>query len=56
VSITIFDAALLYLNTLGQFIENDMTSAINSDACYLAALGLSSYTEILGELYSGGRR
>lgn len=33
-------------------IQNDILCAINCKANYLAALGLSTYTEILGGLYS----
>ncbi|MGC1928056.1 MAG: hypothetical protein WA667_03725 [Candidatus Nitrosopolaris sp.] len=33
--------------------QNDIPSAISCKANYLVALGLSTYTEILGGLYSG---
>jgi hypothetical protein len=46
--------ALNYLDTFRDFvIVNDIPAAINGKANYLAALGLSNYTEIIGGLYSG---
>ena len=42
-----------YLDILRDFINNDIPAAINGKANYLAALGLSTYTEILGGLYCG---
>jgi hypothetical protein len=46
--------ALSYLNTFREFIiDRDMPAAIKGNAIYLAALGLCTYTEILGGLYSG---
>ena len=46
--------ALIYLDSFRKFvIENDIPAAIKGNANYLAALGLSSYTEILGGLYCG---
>ena len=44
---------LNYLDILKTFIDKDITVAINGNANYLAALGLCTYTEILGGLYSG---
>ena len=51
-SITV-DQAINYLDILHKFIENDISAAIKAEANYLAALGLSTYTEIMGGLYSG---
>ena len=46
------DEALNYLDTFRKFIiNNDIPAAINGNANYLAALGLSAYTEIMGGLY-----
>jgi hypothetical protein len=46
--------AFNYLDTFREFvIVNDIPAAINGKANYLAALGLSNYTEIIGGLYSG---
>ena len=53
VSSVTLPAALNYLDILKTFIDRDITVAINGDANYLAALGLCTYTEILGGLYSG---
>jgi hypothetical protein len=48
------DEALNYLDVFREFvIKNDIPLAINGNANYLAALGLSVYTEILGGLYCG---
>jgi hypothetical protein len=48
------DEALNYLDTFRKFIiNNDIPAAINGNANYLAALGLSAYTEIMGGLYCG---
>lgn len=52
-SISITDA-LNYLDTFREFIiDNDIPAAINGNANYLAALGLSAYTEIMGGFYCG---
>jgi hypothetical protein len=46
--------ALRFLDTFCEFvIINDIPAAINGQANYLAALGLSTYTEVLGGLYCG---
>ena len=45
--------ALNYLDVLREFIIKDIPVAISGKANYLAALGLSAYTEILGGLYCG---
>jgi hypothetical protein len=46
--------ALNYLDTFREFaIKRDIPTAIGGGALYLAALGLSTYTEILGGLYAG---
>ena len=43
-----------FLNIFRKFvIEKDIPSAIDGKANYLAALGLSTYTEVLGGLYCG---
>jgi hypothetical protein len=48
------DEALNCLDTFHKFIiNNDIPAAINGNANYLAALGLSAYTEIMGGLYYG---
>jgi hypothetical protein len=48
------DDAIKYLDTFRIFvIQNDLRCAISCKANYLAALGLSTYTEILGGLDSG---
>jgi hypothetical protein len=48
------DEALNCLDTFHKFIiNNDIPAAINENANYLAALGLSAYTEIIGGLYYG---
>ena len=45
---------LNYLDTFRDFvIINDIPAVINGKANYLAALGLSNYTEIMGGLYYG---
>jgi hypothetical protein len=54
-SITI-TKAVSYLGTLREFINNDIPAAINGNANYLAALGLSAYTEHVGGLYCGDLR
>jgi hypothetical protein len=41
------------MDTLRDYMYNDIQGAIKVDANYLAALGLSSYTEHLGGLYLG---
>jgi hypothetical protein len=45
--------ALNYLDTFREFINNDIPAAISENANYLAALGLSAYTEHVGGLYRG---
>jgi hypothetical protein len=46
--------AINYLDTVREFIiEKDIPVAIRGNANYLAALGLSTYTEVLGGLYCG---
>lgn len=46
--------ALKFLDIFRDFVINqDLPAAINGQANYLAALGLSTYTEVLGGLYSG---
>jgi hypothetical protein len=46
--------ALNYLDILREYmIDRDTQAAIDREAFYLAALGLSTYTEILGGLYCG---
>lgn len=45
--------ALNYLDILREFIIKDIPVAISGKANYLAALGLSTYTETLGGLYCG---
>jgi hypothetical protein len=53
-SIISLQDALNYLDTFREFvIDNDIPKAIEGKAIYLAALGLSTYTEILGGLYCG---
>ena len=53
-TVVTIDDAIKYLDTFRNFvIQNDIPSAISCKANYLAALGLSTYTEILGGLYSG---
>ncbi len=48
------DDALCYLDTFRDFIiNNDIPTAIKGNANYLAALGLSTYTEVMGGLYCG---
>lgn len=42
-----------YIDTVKDFTYKDIQVAIDGDANYLAALGLSTYTEILGGLYAG---
>ncbi|MGA7367523.1 MAG: hypothetical protein WBX01_00200 [Nitrososphaeraceae archaeon] len=42
-----------FLNTFRNFVVHDITNAITGKANYLAALGLSVYTEQLGGLYNG---
>jgi hypothetical protein len=42
------------LNTFKEYvIDRDLPNALNGKASYLAALGLSTYTEVLGGFYSG---
>jgi hypothetical protein len=49
--------AIEYLDALREFsINRDIPTAIRGEANYLAALGLSTYTEILGGLYCGELR
>lgn len=46
--------ALNYLDIFREYVvDNDIPTAIRGNANYLAALGLSTYTEILGGLYCG---
>ena len=46
--------AISYLDTVRKFvIENDIPAAIKGNANYLTALGLSTYTEVLGGLCCG---
>ena len=53
-AVVTIDDAIKYLDTFRNFvIQNDIPCAISCKANYLAALGLSTYTEILGGLYSG---
>ena len=53
-AVVTIDDAIKYVDTFRNFvIRNDIPSAISCKANYLAALGLSTYTEILGGLYSG---
>jgi hypothetical protein len=42
-----------FLDTFRDFVYHDIESAISGNANYLAALGLSVYTEQLGGLYNG---
>jgi hypothetical protein len=42
-----------YMDILRDYIFKDIQAAINGNANYLAALGLSTYTENLGGLYCG---
>jgi hypothetical protein len=41
-----------FMDTLKRYMISDIDKAINANANYLAALGLSSYTENLGGLYA----
>jgi hypothetical protein len=43
----------LFMDTLRRYTFNDINKAIQESANYLAALGLSTYTENLGGLYCG---
>jgi hypothetical protein len=53
-STLLLEDARWYLDTLYDFIDYDIKEvAIPGKANYLAALGLSAYTEILGGLYNG---
>ncbi|MFY9794311.1 MAG: hypothetical protein WA323_18500 [Candidatus Nitrosopolaris sp.] len=53
-AVVTIDDAIKYLDTFRDFvIQNDIPCAISCKANYLVALGLSTYTEILGGLYSG---
>ena len=53
-SVISLNDALNYLNILYEYmIDRDTQVAIEGKAFYLAALGLSTYTEILGGLYCG---
>jgi hypothetical protein len=42
-----------YMDTIRTYMFNDIQAAIDGNANYLAALGLSTYTENLGGLYCG---
>ncbi len=42
-----------YLDTFRNFVYHDIDSAISGKANYLAALGLSVYTEQLGSIFNG---
>ena len=53
-STIILHEALNYLDIFREYVvDNDIPTAIRGNANYLAALGLSTYTEILGGLYCG---
>ena len=41
------------MDTIGKYMFKDIQTAIDGEANYLAALGLSTYTENLGGLYCG---